>query len=119
MESGVCLVWERSKNCFMPPCSIHPSKPMLPSTLVTMPCRTLAMMKPMTRMMMAPMSAGSAPRMAPSPSDSDRVTACILAPCLYGLLAFLLRSILAGIGPLHAAQGAAYERRQQHEDAAD
>jgi hypothetical protein len=34
----------------------------------------LAMMKPMTRMM-APMSAGSAPSMEPSPSDSDCVTA--------------------------------------------
>jgi hypothetical protein len=33
-------------------------------------------------MMMAPMSAGSAPRMAPSPSDSDCATACILAPYL-------------------------------------
>ena len=30
----------------------------------------------------AAMSAGSAPRMAPRPSDSDPITACIVAPCL-------------------------------------
>jgi hypothetical protein len=77
IDRGVWLVWDLSKNCFMPPLSIQPSKPMLWRTLVTMPCRTLAMMKPTTRMMMAPMSAGSAPRMAPSPSDSDCVIACI------------------------------------------
>jgi len=39
-------------------------------------------MNPMIRMMMAPMSAGSAPRMAPSPSDQDCATACIIVPFL-------------------------------------
>src|SRR5215217_197532 len=105
----------------MPPLSIQPWKPMPSRTFVVMPCRTLAIMKPMTRMMMAPMRAGKAPKIAPSPSDSDCVTACILAPSLWFAcvpVRVLLWSILAGLGSLHSAQSASYERREQHEDAA-
>src|SRR5918998_236306 len=117
MESGVWLVCDLSKNCFMPPLFIQPWKPMLWSTLVTMPCRTLAMMKPTTRMMMAPMSAGSAPRMAPSPSDSDCVIACM--PFSFSLIhfAFWLRPGASRLRAPKAAQGASDQRDQQRGDA--
>src|SRR5215210_3626877 len=122
MERGVWLVWDLSKNCFMPPFSIQPSKPMLWRTLVRMPCKTLAMMKPMRRMMMAPMSAGKAPRMAPSPSDSDCVTACIclhLLLLISSLLAVLLRPVTAGFRSPKAAQSTADQWDQQRGDAGD
>src|ERR671916_994396 len=117
IESGVWLVWDRSKNCFMPPLSIQPWKPMLWRTLVTMPCRTLAMMKPTTRMMMAPMSAGSAPRMAPSPSDRDCVTACMPFSFSLILFAFWLRPAASRLRAPKAAQGASDQGYQQRGDA--
>ena len=81
------MVWDRSKNCFMPPLSIQPWKPMLWRTLVTMPWRTLAMMKPMTRMRMAPMSAGSAPRWRRARPIVIALLLAFLLPYLW-LLAF-------------------------------
>ena len=102
MESGVWLVCDLSKNCFMPPLSIQPWKPMLWRTLVTMPWRTLAMMKPTTRMRMAPMRAGKAPRWRRA---RPIVIALLLAfPTLISsLLAILLRSIAAGFRAPQAA----------------
>jgi len=43
IETGVWLLWLLSKSCFMPPFSIQPSKRTLLSTLVVIPCKTLAM----------------------------------------------------------------------------